>query len=117
VVTPAERIAFQPCAACGSRDVDLIPPCEDSKLAELEELLRTLICHGGSPGLVQAWLERESGPVMRRMRGTCRSDFAQGVLNEAVCCNLTARGPLPAGDCWFVVGPRGVRSTVAGQVG
>jgi hypothetical protein len=131
VVTPAERIAFRPCAACGFRGlwplvdsaeqheeagghfglllVDLVPSYEDWKLAELEGLLRALIRHGGSPGPVQAWLEREFALVMRRMRRTRRRDFTQGVVNEAICSNLTARGPLPEGDCWFVCGPRGVR--------
>jgi hypothetical protein len=131
VVTPAERIAFRPCAACGFRGlwplvdsaeqheeagghfglllVDLVPSYEDWKLAELEGLLRALIRRGGSPGPVQAWLEREFALVMRRMRRTRRRDFTQGVVNEAICSNLTARGPLPEGDCWFVCGPRGVR--------
>jgi hypothetical protein len=131
VVTPAERIAFQPCAACGFRGlwplvddaekhteagghfalhlVDLIPPCEDWKLAELEELLRTVIRQGGSPAPVQARLEREFGPVMRRLRGTRRSNFTEGVVNEAVCSNLTARGPFPEGPFRLVCGPRGVR--------
>jgi len=131
VVTEAERIAFEPCAACGFRGlwpladdaekhaeagghlalqlVELIPSCEDWKLAEVEELLRAVIRRGGSLAPVQAWLEREFGLVMHRIRGTRRSDFTQGVVNEAVCSNLTARGPFPEGPCWLVCGPRGVR--------
>jgi hypothetical protein len=130
-VTQAERMAFQPCAACGFRGlwpladtaeqhadagghfalllVELIPSSEDWKLAELEGLLRAVERHGGSPGPVQAWLEREFGPVMHRMRGPRRRDFTQGVLDQAVCYNLTARGPFPDGPCWLVCGPRGVR--------
>jgi hypothetical protein len=113
MVTLAERIAFQPCAACGFRGlwplvdgaeqyeragghfglllVDLIPSWQDWKLTELEELLRAVIRHGGSPARVQVWLERNFELVMCRMRRTRRGDFTQGLVNEAICTSLTTR--------------------------
>jgi hypothetical protein len=38
------------------------------------------------------------------MYGTRRSDFTQGVVNEAVCSNLTARGPFPDGAFGWCAG-------------
>ena len=129
VVTQAERITFEPCAACGFRGlwplggdaeqradagahfalhlVDLIPVSENWKLAELEKLLRSVHA-GGSPNPVQDWLEREFAPVMSRMLGTRGRAFTQGLLDAAVCYNLTARGPFPDRPFWLVCGPRGV---------